>query len=97
MCFSSSPKFVLCWMASRWPAPSIILDIKCLVSSLDHVRFTFVPVYKNQGAHMLAKLSYCLNQDFILNGGRDLRGYSRLLPLVVLGGCLVCCFVYIVC
>lgn len=35
---------------------------------------------KNEGAHMPAKLNYCLNQDFILDWGRvcrDLRGVGK--------------------
>ena len=53
---------------------SIILAIKCSVSSFDYVKFILVPISKHEGAHMLAKLIYCLNQDFILDWGRDQRG-----------------------
>ena len=54
-----------------WASNPIISDIKDLVSSFVYVRFSFVPRSKNEGTHMLAKLNYSLNQNFILDWGRD--------------------------
>lgn len=80
-----------------WVINSIILAINCLVSSFDYVRFIFVPISKNEGAHMLAKLNYCLNQDFIFGLGKGpKRGW--------VSGCFfcgafrffICCFAFVV-
>lgn len=73
----------------------IILNNKYLVPSFDHARFTFVPRSKNGGSHMMAKLNYCLNQNFILDRGRDLRGDEQMaLFWDVVLFFLVCCLAY---
>lgn len=51
-----------------WITNSIILVIKCLASSFDYIRFTFLPRSK-EGTHMPTKL-----KGFILDWGKDLRG-----------------------
>lgn len=60
-----------------WAINPIVLDIKDFVSSFVYVRFSFFPNFKNEGAHLFAKLNYCLNQNFMLDWGRDSGGMDK--------------------